>query len=254
MLLDWENETVETERRTVSQEGRFGGLKIIQNKDGFCFGIDAVLLANFAKNMKRKNLVVDLCTGTGIVAILLSGKTEAKKIIGVEIQKESAEMAKRSVELNSLEGRVEILNEDLKKLKPTIMAGSVDTVTVNPPYMKAGSAIINDENKMSIARHEVCCTLDDVIKEAARMLKTNGEFFMVHKPERLVDIFCTMRKYKIEPKRIRFVHPSVDKPANIVLIEGTRDGKEFLKFENSLYVYENGEYTDEIYEIYEKEK
>lgn len=233
---------------------QYKGLKIIQNKDGFCFGIDAVLLANFAKNMKRKNMVVDLCTGTGIVAILLSGKTDAKKIIGVEIQSESAEMAMRSVELNSLQDRVEIINEDLKKLKPIIEAGSVDTVTVNPPYMKAGSAIINDVNKMSIARHEVCCTLDDVIKEAARILKTNGEFFMVHKPERLVDIFCTMRKYKIEPKRIRFVHPSVDKPANIVLIEGTRDGKEFLKLEKSLYVYENGEYTDEIYEIYEKEK
>ncbi len=233
---------------------QYKGLKIIQNKDGFCFGIDAVLLANFAKNMKRKNVVVDLCTGTGIVAILLSGKTDAKRIIGVEIQEESAEMAKRSVELNSLQDRVEIINEDLKKLKPIIESGSVDTVTVNPPYMKAGTAIVNDENKMSIARHEVCCTLDDVIKEAARMLKTNGEFFMVHKPERLVDIFCTMRKYRIEPKRVRFVHPSVDKPANIVLIEGSRDGKEFLKFEKSLYVYENGEYTDEIYEIYEKEK
>ena len=204
--------------------------------------------------MKRKDVVVDLCTGTGIIPILLSGKTNAKKIIGVEIQGELAEMAKRSVELNSLQGRVEIINEDLKKLKPLIEAGSVDTVTVNPPYMKAGSAIVNDKNKISIARHEVCCTLDDVIKESSRILKTNGEFFMVHKPERLVDIFCTMRKYKIEPKRIRFVHPSVDKPANIVLIEGSRDGKEFLKFENSLYVYENGEYTDEIYEIYEKEK
>ena len=233
---------------------QYKGFKIIQNKSGFCFGIDAVLLANFARNMKRKDVVVDLCTGTGIIPILLSGKTNAKKIIGVEIQGESAEMAKRSVELNSLQGRVEIINEDLKKLKPLIEAGSVDTVTVNPPYMKAGSAIVNDKNKISIARHEVCCTLDDVIKESSRILKTNGEFFMVHKPERLVDIFCTMRKYKIEPKRIRFVHPSVDKPANIVLIEGSRDGKEFLKFENSLYVYENGEYTDEIYEIYEKEK
>ena len=119
--------------------------------------------------------------------------------------------------------------------------------------MKAGSAIINEVNSLTIARHEVCCTLEDVIKEAARILKINGEFFMVHKPERLVDIFCTMRKYKIEPKRIRFVHPSFGKPANIVLIEGVRDGKEFLKFEKPLYVYENGEYTDEIYEIYEKE-
>ncbi len=233
---------------------QYKGLKIIQNKNGFCFGIDAVLLANFAKNMKKKDLVVDLCTGTGIIAILLAGKTEAKKVIGVEIQKECAEMAQRSVELNSMQSRVEILNEDLKNLKKIIEPGSVDTVTVNPPYMKAGSAIINDENKMSIARHEVCCTLEDVIKESARILKANGEFYMVHKPERLVDIFCTMRKYKIEPKRIRFVQPSVEKPANIVLIEGCKNGKEFLKFEKTLCVYENGEYTDEIYEIYEKEK
>ena len=203
--------------------------------------------------MKKCDTVVDLCTGTGIVAILLSGKTNAKKIVGVEIQEESSEMARRSVEMNSLQDRVEILNEDLKKLKNIIGAGSVDTVTVNPPYMKAGSAIINEVNSLTIARHEVCCTLEDVIKEAARMLKTNGEFFMVHKPERLVDIFCIMRKYKIEPKRIRFVHPSAEKPSNIVLIEGSRDGKEFLKFEKPLYVYEDGEYTDEIYEIYEKE-
>lgn len=233
---------------------QYKGLKIIQNKDGFCFGIDAVLLANFAKNMKKKDLVVDLCTGTGIIAILLSGKTKAKKIIGVEIQKECAEMAQRSIELNSIGDKVEIINEDLKNLKRIINAGSVDTVTVNPPYMKVGSAIVNDENKMSIARHEICCTLEDVIKESARILKTNGEFYMVHKPERLVDIFCIMRKHKIEPKRIRFVQPSIDKPANIVLIEGVKDGKGFLKFEKTLYVYENGEYTDEIYEIYEKEK
>lgn len=203
--------------------------------------------------MKRCDTVVDLCTGTGIVAILLSGKTNAKKIFGVEIQKESAEMAMRSVEMNSLQDKVQILNEDLKNLKNIIGAGTVDTITVNPPYMKAGSAIINDVNSLTIARHEVCCTLEDVIKESSRMLKVNGEFFMVHKPERLVDIFCTMRKYKIEPKRIRFVHPSFGKPANIVLIEGSRDGREFLKFEKPLYVYENGEYTDEIYEIYEKE-
>lgn len=203
--------------------------------------------------MKRCDTVVDLCTGTGIIAILLSGKTKAKNIIGVEIQKESAEMATRSVELNSLQKKIKIVNADLKNLKQHICAGSVDTVTVNPPYMKAGSAIINEGNSLTIARHEVCCTLDDVVKESSRILKTNGEFFMVHKPERLVDIFCTMRKYRIEPKRIRFVHPSFGKPANIVLIEGSRDGKEFLKFEKPLYVYENGEYTDEIYEIYEKE-
>ena len=229
---------------------QFKGLKIIQNTEGFCFGIDAVLLANFAKDMKRNEMIVDLCTGTGIIAILLSGKTNAKKIIGVEIQTEFAEMAKRSVELNNLQERIEIINEDLKNLKNIIMPASIDTVVVNPPYMKSGGALTNNNDSISIARHEVCCTLEDVIKESARILKTNGSFFMVHKPERLVDIFCIMRKYKIEPKRICFVHPKKDKPANIVLIEGSKDGKSFLKFEKPLYVYENDKYTNEILEIY----
>lgn len=232
---------------------QYKGLKIIQNKNSFCFGIDAVLLANFAKNMKKSETVVDLCTGTGIIAILLSGKTDAKKIIGVEIQKEIAEMAVRSVKMNNIDDRVEIINCDLKMLKQNIVSGSVDTVTVNPPYMKAGGAMTNENDSLTIARHEVYCTLEDVIKESARLLKFNGEFFMVHKSERLVDIFSLMRKYKIEPKRIRFVYPSIDKPANIVLIEGSRDGKPFLKFEKPLYVYKDGAYTDEIYEIYEKD-
>lgn len=232
---------------------QYKNLKIIQNTEGFCFGIDAVLLANFAKSMKRSDVVVDLCTGTGIIAILLSGKTNAKKIIGVEIQSEFAEMAKRSVDMNNLQDRIEIINEDLKNLNKIIPSASVDTVTVNPPYMKSGGALTNDNDSLAIARHEVCCTLEDVIKESSRILKTNGSFYMVHKPERLVDIFCIMRKYKIEPKRIRFVHPKMDKPANIVLIEGSKDGKSFLKFEKPLYVYEDdGKYTDEIYSIYEK--
>ena len=234
---------------------QFKDLKIIQNKQGFCFGIDAILLSDFAKGMKKANLVVDLCTGTGIVAILLAGKTEAKKIIGVEIQKPCADMARRSVELNKLENRVEILNEDLKNLKDVIPSASVDAVTVNPPYMKSGTGIVNDKNAMMVSKHEICCTLEDVIKEASRLLKFNGEFFMVHKSERLVDIFCTMRKYKIEPKRIRFVHPQSDKPSNLVLIEGLRSGNAFLKYEKPLFVYgENNEYTDEIYEIYNMKK
>ena len=234
---------------------QFKDLKIIQNKQGFCFGIDAILLSDFAKGMKKANLVVDLCTGTGIVAILLAGKTEAKKIIGVEIQKPCADMARRSVELNKLENRVEILNEDLKKLKDVIPSASVDAVTVNPPYMKSGTGIVNDKNTMMVSKHEICCTLEDVIKEASRLLKFNGEFFMVHKSERLVDIFCTMRKYKIEPKRIRFIHPQLNKPSNLVLIEGLRSGNAFLKYEKPLFVYDaNNEYTDEIYEIYNMKK
>lgn len=234
---------------------QYKGLKLIQNKNGFCFGIDAVLLANFAKNMKKCETVVDLCTGNGVVAILLSGKTSASKIYGVEIQEDVANLAKRSVEFNKLDGRVEILNKNLKDLKDSIPSATVDSVTVNPPYMKTGSGVINDENTLMIARHEISCTLEDVVKEAARLLKFNGEFFMIHKPERLVEIFCVMRKYKIEPKRIKFVQPSANKPANLVLIEGSKNAGEFLKVETSLCVYkDDGKYTDEIYDIYEMER
>lgn len=230
---------------------QFKDLKIIQNSQGFCFGIDAILLSDFAKDMKKFELVVDLCTGTGVIPILLAGKTEAKKIIGVEIQEECADMAKRSVALNNLENRVEIINVDLKLLKNVIPSATVDVVTVNPPYMKKGTGVINEKNAIIISKHEVSCTLEDVIKEAARLLKFNGEFYMIHKSERIADVFCTMRKYKIEPKRVRFVYPQVDKPSNLVLVEGTRSGKEFLKHEKPLIVYkENKEYTDEIYKIY----
>ncbi len=230
---------------------QFKDLKIIQNSQGFCFGIDAILLSDFAKDMKKSELVVDLCTGTGVIPILLAGKTEAKKIIGVEIQEECADMAKRSVALNNLENRVEIINVDLKFLKNIIPSATVDVVTVNPPYMKKGTGVINEKNAIIISKHEVSCTLEDVIKEAARLLKFNGEFYMIHKSERIADVFCTMRKYKIEPKRVRFVYPQVDKPSNLVLVEGARSGKEFLKHEKPLIVYkENKEYTDEIYKIY----
>lgn len=230
---------------------QFKDLKIIQNSQGFCFGIDAILLSDFAKDMKKSELVVDLCTGTGVIPILLAGKTEAKKIIGVEIQEECADMAKRSVALNNLENRVEIINVDLKLLKNVIPSATVDVVTVNPPYMKKGTGVINEKNAIIISKHEVSCTLEDVIKEAARLLKFNGEFYMIHKSERIADVFCTMRKYKIEPKRVRFVYPQVNKPSNLVLVEGTRSGKEFLKHEKPLIVYkENKEYTDEIYKIY----
>lgn len=231
---------------------QFKGLKIIQNEDGFCFGIDAVLLSDFAKNMKKADTVVDFCTGTGIIAILLSGKVEKiKKIYGVEIQKEVAEMAKRSVTLNKLEDKIEILNRDLKEVHDILKPGTIDVVTVNPPYKAANSGIINEENTLTIARHEISCTLEDIIKQSAKLLKSGGNFYMVHRPERLVDIMYYMRKHKIEPKRIRFVHPNKNAVSNLVLIEGSRAGRAFLKFEKPLYVYdENGNYTDEILEIY----
>lgn len=231
---------------------QYKGLKIIQNEDGFCFGIDAVLLSDFAKTMKKTDTVVDFCTGTGIIAILLSGKVEKiKKIYAVEIQEEVANMAKRSVELNNLEEKIEIINRDLNDIDDILKAGTIDAITVNPPYKAANSGIINEEDTLTIARHEISCTLEDIIKKSAKLLKSGGNFYMIHRPERLVDIMYNMRKYKIEPKRIRFVHPNVNAVSNLVLIEGSRAGRAFLKFEKPLYVYdENGNYTNEIMEIY----
>lgn len=230
---------------------QFKGLKIIQNKNGFCFGIDAVLLSDFARGIKDESIVVDLCTGTGIIPILLSGKTSAKKIYGIEIQEDVAEMAKRSIEMNNLETKIEIVNRDLNNIKDVIGAGSIDVITVNPPYKKRGTGIINEKDTKTIARHEISCTLEDIIKESARILKSGGYLYMIHKTERLVDVLCSMRKEKIEPKRIKFIHPSIGQAPNLVLIEGVRSGKSFLKIEKPLYVYDrDGNYTFEIKKIY----
>lgn len=234
---------------------QYKNLKIIQNEKDFCFGIDAVLLSDFAKGIKPETHVVDLCTGNGIVAILLSGKTKAKEIIGVEIQEHVAMMANRSIEMNNIQDRVKVINYDLNKLREVIKAGSIDAITVNPPYKAKNSGLINERDSKTIARHEISCTLEDIIIESARELKSSGTLYMIHKTERLVDILYYMRKYKIEPKRIRFIHPNINEAPNLVLIEGTRSGRAFLKVEKPLYVYkENGEYTEEIKEIYGLEK
>ena len=231
---------------------QLNGLKIIQNESGFCFGIDAVLLSDFAKDMKRANTIVDMCSGNGVIALLLTEKVKnINKIYAIEVQKDVAEMAKRSVELNHLENKIEVINRNLKDINDIFKSGSVDAITVNPPYKAQNSGIINEENTLMIARHEILCTLEDIIRESSRMLKSGGNFYMVHRPERLVDIMYYMRKYKVEPKRIRFVHPNVNSVSNLVLIEGSRSGRSFLKFEKPLYVYkENGEYTEEILKIY----
>lgn len=226
------------------------GLRLIQKDNTFRFGIDAVLLSDFA-NIKRNHAVVDLCTGTGIVPLLIYGKYKAKKIIGIEIQEDMVEMANRSVALNNIEDVVKIYNCDLKNIEFLKGLERVDVVTVNPPYKLNNSGILNPSDKVAIARHEVMCNLEDVIVAARHLLKDNGRLYMVHRPERLADIIETMRKYKIEPKRIRMVHPNINKAPNIVLVEGQRDGGKFLKWENSLYVYnENGEFSDEINRIY----
>ncbi len=233
----------------------FKGYKIIQNSEGFCFGIDAVLLSDFAKNLKKNSKVIDLGTGTGILPILLSGKTQLKNIIGIEIQEEVANMAKRSIELNSLKDKVEIINDSILNLEKLYGKEYFDVVVTNPPYKKLNTGIQNESEKKLISRHEITANLEEFIKVSKNILKDKGEFYMVHRPERLVDILYLMRKYKVEPKQIRFVSPNVNKEPNLVLIKGIKNANEFLKFEKNLYVYnEDGSYTDEILEIYNKKK
>ena len=231
----------------------FKNLKIIQNKNGFCFGIDSVLLVNFAKEIKKQSKILDLGTGTGIIPILLSGKVELKKAIGVEIQKDVASMAKRSVSLNNLDDKIEIINENVINIGKLYPKQYFDVVITNPPYKKMGTGIINESEAKIISRHEITANLEDFIKTARDMLKDKGEFFMVHRPERLVDIISLMRKLNIEPKKLRFVCPNKNKEPNMVLIKGIKNAKEFLKIEKNLYVYnEDGIYTDEILKIYNK--
>ena len=183
----------------------YNGLKIIQNKDGFCFGIDSVLLTDFAKNISSNSKVIDLGTGTGILPILLSAKTTKTSFIGVEIQQEVAEMADRSVKLNNLENRIEILNLNILKLKEKYKKGSFDAVVTNPPYKKINTGIVNENDKKLISRHEITASLKDFIEIGSYLLKDFGELYMVHRPERLVDILSLMREKNIEPKKIKFV-------------------------------------------------
>ncbi|MCB2361022.1 tRNA1(Val) (adenine(37)-N6)-methyltransferase [Clostridium estertheticum] len=230
------------------------GIHVIQKKHAFRFGVDAVLLANFVK-VRKNAKVVDLCTGTGIIPFILAGKTTASNIIGVEIQEEFVDMANRSIEYNNLEDKIKFINGDLKDIKLIKDIDKVDIVTVNPPYKLQNSGLISLNDKDAIARHEICCTLEDVIIACRILLKDNGRMYMVHRPDRLADILCTMRKHRIEPKRIRMVHPSVNKAPNIVLIEGQRDGGAFLKWDPPLYVHvEDGGYTEEIKNMYNSDR
>ena len=226
------------------------GYKIIQHKEKFCFGMDAVLLSGFA-TIKKGERVLDLGTGTGIIPILLEAKTEGKEFVGLEIQEESADMAARSVTLNDLQEKVKIVTGDIKEASSIFGKGIFEVVTTNPPYMNDMHGIKNPDMPKAIARHEVLCTLEDVVREGASVLKPNGRMYMVHRPHRLIEIIEVMKKYKLEPKRIKFVHPFVDKEANMVLIEGLKGGKSMVKVEKPIIVYkEQGVYTDEIYEIY----
>ena len=226
------------------------GLKIIQNSKKFCFGMDAVLLSGFA-NAKEGEKVLDMGTGTGIIPILMSAKTQAGHLTGLEIQPESADMARRSVEYNDLQEKIDIVLGDIKDASKVFGASSFDVVTTNPPYMIANHGISNPDEAKAIARHEIKCTLEDVIAQGAKVLKPGGHFFMVHRPFRLGEIIPLMKQYKLEPKRMRLVYPYVDAEPNMVLIEGAKGGKPRLTVEKPLIVYEKGgQYTSEIYDIY----
>ena len=226
------------------------GLKIIQKTDGFCFGMDAVLLSGFA-HVKRGEKVLDMGTGTGIIPLLLSAKTQGEHFTALEIQKEIAEMAARSVAMNHLEDKIEIVNGDIKEASRIFGGASFDVVTTNPPYMNDAHGLKNPTEVKAISRHEVLCTLDDVVREGAKVLKSGGRMYMVHRPHHLIEIITAMKQYKLEPKRMCMVHPFKDKEANMVLIEAVKGGGSWLKMEAPIIVYkEPGVYTDEIYSIY----
>ena len=230
------------------------GYKIIQHPDKFCFGMDAVLLSGFAK-VNEGEKALDLGTGTGILPILLEAKNEGSHYTGLEIQAESVEMARRSVLYNDLQDKIDIIEGDIKEASSIFGKASMNVVTSNPPYMTNHHGLKNPNDAKAIARHELLCTLEDVVRETAAVLKPKGRCYFVHRPSRLVEIFEAMRKYKLEPKRMRLVYPYVNKEPNMVLIEGVRGGGSQLTVEPPLIVYEApGVYTDEIYEIYGMEK
>lgn len=228
-------------------------LKIIQNRNGFCFGIDSVLLSDFAKTIKDNSEIIDLGTGTGIISILLTAKTKIKSIIGVEIQEDIAEMATRSIILNNLQERIKILNDDIKRIVDKLPHNYYDAIVTNPPYMKNNSGRINENYEKLISRHEIKCTIEDIAKVSSILLKNNGELYIVHRPNRLNDIVETFRKNNLEIKTLRIIYPKINEQANLILIKAVKNGKSFLKIEKPLYVYnEDGTYTKEIKKIYGK--
>lgn len=226
------------------------GYRIIQNPERFCFGMDAVLLSGFVR-AKKQERCLDLGCGNGIIPILMEAKTEGKHFTGLEIQPESADIAKRSVALNGLQDRIDIVEGDIKDASKIFGASSFHVVTTNPPYMTAQHGLTNLYEAKTIARHEVLCNLEDIIRESARLLMPGGRFYMVHRPFRLAEIISLMVQYRMEPKRMRLVYPYVDREPNMVLIEGLRGGKSRMTVEKPLIVYkEPGKYTDEIYDVY----
>lgn len=244
------NSTIDLKENERIDDLERNNLKIIQDTKRFCFGMDAVLLTGFAR-LKEGDKCLDMGTGTGIIPILLSAKTNCSDFTALEIQPDSADMARRSVKLNGLEDKIKVVDGDIKEASSIFKKASFDAVTCNPPYMIGQHGLKNPDSALSIARHEVMCTFEDVAANAAAVLKSGGKFFLVHRPFRLAEIMVTLSKYRLEPKRMKLVYPFIDSEPNMVLIEAVRGGKSRLTVEKPLIVYsEPGKYTDEIYDIY----
>ena len=226
------------------------GYSIIQSEKGFRYGMDAVLLSGYA-SVRPGEKVLDMGTGTGILPILLAAKTPGESFTGLEIQEKSACMARRSVAYNGLQDRIRIVTGDIKEAAAVFGPASFDVVVSNPPYMTGNHGLLNAEQSRAIARHEVLCTLEDLVRETARVLTSRGRFYLVHRPFRLAEIISVLKAYHLEPKRMRLVYPYVDKEPNMVLLEACRGGNPRIQVEKPLIVYEKpGVYTDEIREIY----
>ena len=232
---------------------QYKDLKIIQETDGFCFGIDSILLSDFAKNIKKNSKVADLGTGTGIIGLLLCKKTNLAEMTGIEIQEDVANMAERSIKLNNLEEKFRIINSNINEIfsKKLLEKNVFDVVVMNPPYKEVGTGEINENEKKLISRHEIKANLSDFIKTASGLLKDKGELYIVHKPERMPDIIQKLRENKIEPKELRVVYSNKNSEASLILIKAVKGGKKFLKIDRPLYIYiESGKYSDEIKQIY----
>lgn len=250
MTKAWAESEIELMENERVDDLQYKGLRIIQNRKSFCFGVDAVLLAHFA-DVHKGDAVLDMGTGTGIIPLLIAGRTEAAWVTGLEIQAEMAGMANRSVLMNGLQHRVRIVEGDIRRALEIFKPSGFQVVVSNPPYMNSGGGLLNPAESKAISRHELLLSLEDVIVAGSRLLAPGGQFAMVHRPSRLVDIVYLMRVHGLEPKEIRMVHPSPYKRANLLLIKGTRGGRPQLKMMEPLYVYdENGKYTREINEIY----
>lgn len=226
------------------------GFRLIQDPDMFCFGIDAVLLADFAK-ADRNSKVLDLCTGNGVIPVLMLSRKKGYVYKAIEIQEASADIARRNVKVNGLEDRLEIICGDIKNVPELVGRDTFDVVTCNPPYMLSGGGIPNPEDAKALARHEILCNFDDVARAASQALKVGGKLYLVHSTRRLSEIFDSLRRHKLEPKKIRMVHSFADKPAVMILIEASKAGGVELIVESPLIIYKsNGIYTDEVMKIY----